>query len=411
MWIRSLILTVAAIHSLATPVTAADANIDDDDWYITDLLELTPALDLHYLWLSGLSNIGHGAFQELDTLRELWLHDNQINSLESGSFIGLSNLTQLLLHGNHISSIESSDFEGLINLQTLDLSDNHINSIENGVFVGLDRLESLYLDGNQITSIESGGFDGLASLLELDLRANQITRIENDDFEGLTQLQTLNLSGNQISSIGSNVFQGLANLQTLDLSDTRISGIEIGALREHSNLRTLVLRGNEFATLDLTGVGFDQLVLCPSSGSYGFCMDGNNVTTLVLDDATLGQVAFRAIMSEADFITEASLVGLTFSDAAPVSGMNRLLRIATLDNVTVDPNFFAMYADEFTAWDAEEGNTLTIVVPGDINHDGTVDANEHNTGKNPNHTWQSRSKNEAQDRRDKEDNSDEYREE
>ena len=54
-----------------------------------------------------------------------------------------------------------------------------------------------------------------------------------------------------------------------------------------------------------------------------------------------------------------------------------MLGIESLDDVTVDPYLYSDYADEFDAFAAIEGNTLTIVSP-DCNGDGVesiLDAN------------------------------------
>ena len=55
-----------------------------------------------------------------------------------------------------------------------------------------------------------------------------------------------------------------------------------------------------------------------------------------------------------------SLVGLTFSDVNPAD-LSNLLGIATLDKVTVNSSLFGLYADEFNAFDAMDGNTVTVV--------------------------------------------------
>jgi len=94
--------------------------------------------------------------------------------------------------------------------------------------------------------------------------------------------------------------------------------------------------------------------------SQGFCIDSSKITNVVLDSAVLSLGSFEAIIGETEFITSASLVGLTFSDTNPVD-MRRLLDISTLDNVTVDKALFERYAAEFNAFAALPGNTVTVV--------------------------------------------------
>ena len=244
---------------------------------------------------------------------------NQIGSLQQ-----LANLKLLRLVGT--SSIERGAFDGLANLEALYLWDNQISSIEPGAFDGLTNLEKLFLDGNQISSIKPGAFDGLTNLEELFLDFNQISSIEPGAFDGLTNLESLDLAFNQITS------------------------------------------------LDLTGARFEALRPCFLS--IGFCVD--TLDEIILDDAKLSLGSYYAIF-DSNLYSRVSIDGLTFNDEYP-EDMSLLLGTGTFvftREVTVGPELYERYSDEFDAFAARESKTLVIVVP-DCNGDGQisiVDAN------------------------------------
>ena len=297
-------------------------------------------------------------------LQSLGLGGNQITSIESGDFQGLGSLQRLELDGNQITSIEDGDFQGLGNLQELDLGENRITSMDSGDFQGLGNLQSLYLNGNQITSIESGDFQGLGNLQQLILRKNRITSIESGAFQGLGNLYNLGLSGNQITSIESGAFQGLGNLRSLYLDGNQITSIESGSFQDLNNLAHLLLYDNNLTELNLSGATFDSLGSC--FVGEGFCVGGNEIFSLILDNAELSRNSFYSVLYQTSEIADASLVDLTFSDSIPAN-MSRLLGIATLQNVRVDERLFARYADEFNAFAAMPGKTVRVA--GDFDGD------------------------------------------
>jgi len=106
----------------------------------------------------------------------------------------------------------------------------------------------------------------------------------------------------------------------------------------------------------------------------GFRIDSREITSLILDDATLSVSSFDTILGQVNRtkgITDASLVGLTFSDTNPTD-LSRLFIISTLDNVLVDQVLFDTYADEFNSFAEVDGNTVTVVPVGDCDKDGSL---------------------------------------
>ena len=220
------------------------------------------------------------------------------------------------------------------------------------------------------TSIKSGDFEGLTNLQVLDLGFNKITSIENGSFHGLANLEVLSLVGNELWRIESGQFAGLNNLETLILFSNRIQSIEDGAFEGLSNLQDLLLHDNLLtafpSSLNFSGASFESWEPCefsPDNPGFsefsGLCIPFD-FRGLILDDAELSQSSFIAIVGETTLITDVSLDGLTFTDANP-ENLEALLGIETLNKVTVDLNLYLMYASEFDAFAAMEGNSLTVV--------------------------------------------------
>lgn len=279
------------------------------------------------------------------------------------------------------SALAQKDTDGDGLLDVLDATGFDAGSGElwfNGIedLDGVNRLtkaKSLVFYDNFISSIESGDFAGLTNLQSLYLDANGIRSIENGDFAGLTNLQTLGFSCNGITSIETGDFAGLTNLQHLDLHKNGITSIESGAFARLTSLQILELRHNGLAELNFAGATFERLGSV-SDCQIAFCflsIDSNEITSLILDDATLSVGSFDEIISETTSITNASLVGLTFLDEDPTD-LSSLFDITTLDNIWVDQALFDEYADEFNSFDAVDGNTVTVVPPGDCNKDGSL---------------------------------------
>ena len=364
--------------------------------------------NLRAISLSGnnIASIESGDFEGLANLKILNLIGNSIASIEPGDFEGLANLVTLFLEGNNIASIEPGDFEGLDNLQKLHLDNNGITSIEARGFDGLDNLQELSLMASSIKSIEPGDFEGLTNLVKLNLANNDLTSLDPGDLAGtaslqwlslgdnsidtitreglgdLSNLQHLNLRGNGIAELAPNVFSDLLNLQELYLSNNEIisvdaddfqdlplkelslfanplARIEDKAFADAENLEYLYLDDTELSVLNFSGARFENLA--SSFGNRrGLIIDSEEISSLILDDAALNVQSFNVILSETRFITDASLVGLTFTDQPPDS-LSELLSIPTLDSVRVDHSLFNHYSAELTGFADAAGNSITIV--------------------------------------------------
>ncbi|WP_311769205.1 Ig-like domain-containing protein, partial [Listeria innocua] len=146
-------------------------------------------MSILYLDNNQISGDVSSNLDEMATLYELYLNDNQISEI---SLSGLSRLSALLLNNNDISSVTLDD---LPSLHSVNLSNNQL---ESNIFI--QSMQSLDLSGNQISdlSLASLQIDDYGSL---NLSNNQISDVSYlSDFIGRV---ALNLDDNYISDLSS----------------------------------------------------------------------------------------------------------------------------------------------------------------------------------------------------------------
>jgi internalin A len=163
------------------------------------------------------------ADSKLNTLSEIYLHENQLFSDEINlpenqisdikPIASLRNLTRLSLSFNQISDIRP--LSGLTKLTTLFLIDNQISDIQ--PLTSLTNLTELHLSFNKISDI--GSLSQLKRLTRLELQVNQIRDVT--PLRRLTKLTQLNLFNNQISNVKP--LASLTNLIFLIITNNPIS--------------------------------------------------------------------------------------------------------------------------------------------------------------------------------------------
>ncbi|XP_071631009.1 uncharacterized protein [Temnothorax longispinosus] len=109
-----------------------------------------------------ISSIMRGAFN-LPTLRDLYLNNNTLTTIEGDSYEGLNRLRRLWLSENKISEIRRGACKNLGSLYILDISKNPFQKLENGALYGLNTAfgTSLYIYQNNLTEIQGGVFDDI----------------------------------------------------------------------------------------------------------------------------------------------------------------------------------------------------------------------------------------------------------
>ena len=93
-----------------------------------------------------------------------------------------STVTELYLHSNNISTIQPNAFSHLTSCTLLSLSHNHLTKISKQMFSGLTSVKHLFLEGNQIFYIQPGSFSSLPNLSDVRLANNDLTLFPFDVF-------------------------------------------------------------------------------------------------------------------------------------------------------------------------------------------------------------------------------------
>lgn len=157
----------------------------------------------------------------------------------------IDSLENLNLSSNSIQSLDIDTFRNVPGLKSLDLSSNRLTSLPEGLFSPIHSFHVLNLSGNKIQTIDKTIFDNLQnSLRTLHLENNNITFIHPDAFKSFNKLKTLNLSKNRkISTLYDINFP--LHLSYLDLSECNLQQINDCKFRKLIDLEFLNLNGNQ----------------------------------------------------------------------------------------------------------------------------------------------------------------------
>ena len=200
-----------------------------------------------YFWYdTGLNNITHGAFKEIQNISKCYLimSWNNIRGIQERQFEELSKVRGLLLDNNNISSLHQNAFIGLDSLVHLDLGQNKIVNIMPNLFQNLTYLKNLYISHNDISLIGQGDFKGLDRLELLDVGYNNIFKIHSRGFQGLTNVLFLYLDHNNMTTIHLYLFQDLKKVRHLFLAGNRFFDISPLQFQTLTSLTHLYLNHN-----------------------------------------------------------------------------------------------------------------------------------------------------------------------
>ncbi|KAI1882237.1 hypothetical protein AGOR_G00248620 [Albula goreensis] len=208
-----------------------------------------PLLPLKNLFMSNnrISSLEPGCFENLSsTLQILKLSRNRLSTVPAKIF-QLPNLQHLELNRNRVRRIDGLTFHGLHSLKSLKMQRNGLSRLMDGAFWGLSNMEVLQLDYNNLTEVSKGWLYGLLTLQRLHLGHNAISRIRPDAWEFCQKLSELDLTSNHLMRLEESSFVGLSLLDELHVGNNRISFIADGAFRGLSHLQTLDLKNNEIS--------------------------------------------------------------------------------------------------------------------------------------------------------------------
>ncbi|XP_077386151.1 leucine-rich repeats and immunoglobulin-like domains protein 1 [Festucalex cinctus] len=263
-------------------------------------------LQIRDLYLSNnkISTLELGALDHLgSTLQVLRLSRNRVSQIPVRAF-QLPRLTQLELNRNRIRQVEGLTFQGLSSLEVLKLQRNSISKLTDGAFWDLAKMKVLHLDYNSLTEVNSGSLYGLTSLQQLFLSNNSITRINPDGWKFCQKLRELNLSYNNLTRLDEGSLAVLGDLHTLRLGHNSISHIAEGAFRGLRAVRILELDHNDISgTIEDTNGAFSGL-----DSLSKLTLFGNKIKSVAkkafagldnLEHLNLGANAIRTIQPDA----------------------------------------------------------------------------------------------------------------
>lgn len=124
-------------------------------------------------------------------------NEGHLPRLPSESFSKFINLQELVIRNSGLTIIEHGAFNNLNKLKNLTIQDNPLEMIESSWF-NLENLERLDLRGNSIKYIESGSFRYLNQLKYLNLEGNDLKCIFTSDLNDMRNVYIIEFSGNPL---------------------------------------------------------------------------------------------------------------------------------------------------------------------------------------------------------------------
>ena len=124
---------------------------------------------------SGIRDMG--AFPATSDIMGLYLHDNNIETIEPGAFDRLTSLSHLDVSHNDLTDIGFlSGGQQLLSLTFLDLSHNQIGLIDAASISRLHKLKTLKMNNNPIRALDDDTAVAISKLSNLAVRSDWLSR-------------------------------------------------------------------------------------------------------------------------------------------------------------------------------------------------------------------------------------------
>eukprot|EP00057_Strongylocentrotus_purpuratus_P012348 XP_011666822.1 PREDICTED: toll-like receptor 3 [Strongylocentrotus purpuratus] len=170
------------------------------------------------------------SFQHIQSLVNLDMKDSRLNiyniwneNRNASLFDGLFDLIHLELSSNpflsFISDLPPGIFQQLSVLQELNLDHCDIKNLHPLVFSGLESLQKLSLKGNNIQHIHDDLLSGLGQIKTINFEGNRIAYLEELMFSNNWKLTNLSLANNRLTRLIQSTFKPIfSSISSLDLS-------------------------------------------------------------------------------------------------------------------------------------------------------------------------------------------------
>lgn len=153
---------------------------------------------------------------------------NSIPALRGREIANLDKLTDIFMNDNNIETIEPEFFQTLKKLRRVHLNNNRIVSLHFQTFLGAKSLRYLFLENNKISYIDVRLFQYIKKLKVLDVSRNHLTKLGPNIFQYNHLLSWVNFRHNQyIDTIDwKTVFKYSLNFSDIQFCDDNISFYE-----------------------------------------------------------------------------------------------------------------------------------------------------------------------------------------
>lgn len=225
------------------------------------------------------------------------LSGTNISTVSSGFFNGLAELSELYLNNNQINTLPD-ELEEIANLELLDLSHNQLTSLPTTITL-LQGLSSLFLNHNEINNLPSELYSlGSYNVLSvLDVSNNNLTSISSDIYD-MGWLTSLNISNNELTAIPAEIWT-LSNLSSLFFSGNLITSLEPGLFAQIGNNLTVIdVSYNYLARSRLDSSETDILDLLQSdweSTQYTIDLDAPTLSNIHLESSNINDTSIAIL--------------------------------------------------------------------------------------------------------------------
>ncbi|XP_038113193.1 chaoptin [Culex quinquefasciatus] len=202
-----------------------------------------------------ITSINYGAFNGLETIKEISLSFNDIHYVHPNVFDNISSTLKILelSFGIYREEYPMDALAVLTELMWLGLDNNNLKVIPDDALSTLGQLTYVNFAFNRITVLPRSVFrmDVHKNLVEIDLSFNLIETLHTGTFANLELIQIINLSSNKIKTVEKNSFYELPYLTYVDLSFNGIQNVSEWAFSFLPALLSVDLMHNELATFSL----------------------------------------------------------------------------------------------------------------------------------------------------------------